>query len=126
MKAAASLPNRAETKPRYAVRNLALTLALSVSPAMPAGTLAQSYPDRPIRVINAFAAGSASDIVTRLILEKAGKILGPNTSLVHENMAGAGGNTGTGVLVKQDPDGYKIGATAIGRTYALSSAGIVS
>lgn len=114
MQAAASLPNPAETKPRYVVRSLALTLALSASLATPVGALAQSYPDRSIRVINAFAAGSAIDIVTRLVLEKAGPILGPNTSFVHENMAGAGGNSGTAFIAKQEPDGYKIGATAIG------------
>jgi tripartite-type tricarboxylate transporter receptor subunit TctC len=96
------------------VRNLALALALSAMMGAPSSALAQSYPDRPIRVINAFAAGSAIDIVTRLVLEKAGPILGPSTSFVHENVPGAGGNIGTALLVKQEPDGYKIGATAIG------------
>ncbi len=32
------------------------------------GALAQTYPDKPIRVINAFAAGTASDVIPRLIL----------------------------------------------------------
>ena len=115
MQPANSFPNPAETKPRQAVRNFALTLALLAALTTPSGAaLAESYPDRPIRVINAFAAGSASDIVTRLILEKAGPILGRNVSFVHEYMAGAGGNSGTAFLLKQDPDGYKIGATAIG------------
>lgn len=73
-----------------------------------------SYPDKPIRVINAFAAGTASDIIPRFVLEKAGTFLGPNTSFVFENVPGAGGNPGTLQLIRQDPDGYKIGATAIG------------
>lgn len=75
---------------------------------------AQQYPSKPIRVINAFAAGTASDIIPRFVLEKAGTFLGPNTSFVFENVPGAGGNPGTLQLIRQDPDGYKIGATAIG------------
>src|SRR5262245_6373071 len=115
MQPAISLPKPVEAKPRHAVRNFALMLALSATLTTSSGAaLAESYPDRPIRVINAFAAGSASDVVARLILEKAGPILGPNASFVHENMPGAGGNSGTALLLKQDPDGYKIGATAIG------------
>lgn len=75
---------------------------------------AASYPDKPIRVINAFAAGTASDIIPRFVLEKAGTFLGPNTTFVFENMPGAGGNTGTASGIRQEADGYKISATAIG------------
>lgn len=90
-----------------------LAMAALALPAVPA--FAQSnYPDKPIRVINAFAAGTASDIIPRFVLEKAGTFLGPNTSFVFENMPGAGGNPGTLALIRQEPDGYKIGATAIG------------
>ncbi len=87
--------------------------ALAVAAVGPAHAQA-NYPDKPIRVINAFAAGTASDIIPRFVLEKAGTFLGPNTSWVFENVPGAGGNPGTLQLVRQDPDGYKIGATAIG------------
>src|SRR5262245_13122048 len=76
--------------------------------------LAQTYPDRPIRVINAFAAGTASDVIPRLVLEKAASLLGPNASFVFENQPGAGGNTGTAAGIRQEPDGYRICATAVG------------
>ncbi len=83
--------------------------------AISGAALAQgTYPDRPIRVINSFAAGTASDIIPRFVLEKAGTFIGPNTSFVFENVPGAGGNPGTAMLARQDADGYKIGATAIG------------
>lgn len=75
---------------------------------------AQTYPDRPIRVITPFAAGTASDVIPRIVLERAGPLLGPRTSFVFENMPGAGGNTGTATIAKQPPDGYRIGATAVG------------
>jgi tripartite-type tricarboxylate transporter receptor subunit TctC len=75
---------------------------------------AQSYPDKPIRVINAFAAGTASDVIPRIVLEKAATLLGPKASFVIENVPGAGGNSGTASAIRQEPDGYKISATAIG------------
>ena len=86
-----------------------LALAAIATPAT-----AQTYPDKPIRVINAFAAGTASDIIPRFVLEKAATLLGPGASFVFENVPGAGGNSGTASAIRQDPDGYKISATAIG------------
>lgn len=90
-------------------------LAVAGALTLGGGTLsAQTYPDKPIRVINAFAAGTASDVIPRLVLEKAAPLLGPNASFVFENVPGAGGNSGTASAIRQDPDGYKISATAIG------------
>lgn len=99
-----------KTLRRFASVLLMGATALHVTPALSQA----NYPDKPIRVINAFAAGTASDIIPRFVLEKAGTFLGPNTSFVFENMPGAGGNPGTLALIRQEPDGYKIGATAIG------------
>lgn len=96
-------------------RTFILPLAAAAAAVTFAGSVAaQQYPTKPIRVINAFAAGTASDVIPRIVLEKAGTFLGPNTSWVFENMPGAGGNTGTASAIRQDPDGYKISATAIG------------
>ena len=96
-----------------------LTMAVSAvlvlaAPAAAQTNSIQTYPDRPIRVTNAFAAGTASDIIPRLVLEKAAPLLGPNASFVVENTPGAGGNPGTAAIAKAEPDGYRIGATAIG------------
>jgi tripartite-type tricarboxylate transporter receptor subunit TctC len=88
---------------------LILGAALACAPAA-----AQTYPDRPIRVNVGFAAGSASDIVPRIVLEKASQLLGKPNIFVFENMPGAGGNNGLAVVRRADPDGYTIAATAGG------------
>lgn len=85
----------------------AAALALSTTTA-----LSQAYPDRPIRVVVPYAAGGASDVVTRIVLEKTGAILG--AQFVVENMAGAGGNVGTHSIAKAEPDGYKLLVSASG------------
>lgn len=87
----------------------AVAAALASAPAT-----AQTYPDRPIRVNVGFAAGSASDVVPRIILEKAAGLLGKPNIFVFENMPGAGGNTGLASVKRSEPDGYTIAATAGG------------
>jgi tripartite-type tricarboxylate transporter receptor subunit TctC len=67
---------------------------------------AQNYPDRPITVIIPFAGGSASDVVSRVMLARMSKSMGQ--SIVVENRPGAGGNTGTAVGAKAAPDGYTL------------------
>jgi tripartite-type tricarboxylate transporter receptor subunit TctC len=96
-------------------RYVKAVVAAALTAALSGAAVAQgSYPEKPIRVINAFAAGTASDIIPRFVLEKAGTFLGPNTSFVFENVPGAGGNPGTAMLARQEADGYRISATAIG------------
>ena len=67
---------------------------------------AQSYPTRAITVIVPFAGGSASDVVTRIMLDKMSKSMGQ--PMIVENRPGAGGNTGTGAAAKAAPDGYTL------------------
>ncbi len=73
---------------------------------------AQGYPNRPITVIVPFSAGSASDVVTRVLLEKVGT--NNNIRFVFDNRPAAGGNVGTAAVVKADPDGYTIGISTSG------------
>jgi tripartite-type tricarboxylate transporter receptor subunit TctC len=87
-------------------------LLTALSAALPSLARAQAYPDRPVRVIVPFAAGSASDVVARIVLEKMGAGLGQ--AFVFENQPGAGGNTGTNVIAKAEPDGYRLTVTASG------------
>src|SRR5665213_4498195 len=73
--------------------------------AMPALARADSgYPDRPIQIYVPFAAGSASDVITRILLNRMTNSLGQN--FVVENRPGAGGNTGTAAVAHAAPDGY--------------------
>ena len=67
---------------------------------------AQNWPAKPIKVIVPFAAGSAIDIVPRLVLDQVAAQLGQ--SIIVENRPGAGGTIGANVVAKADPDGYTI------------------
>ena len=80
------------------------TLALS---AVCGGTAdAQQYPTRTITVIIPFAGGSASDVVSRIMLDKMSKNMGQ--AIVVENRPGAGGNSGTLQGARSTPDGYTL------------------
>jgi tripartite-type tricarboxylate transporter receptor subunit TctC len=67
---------------------------------------AQTYPTRPIQVIVPFAGGSASDVVTRILVDRAAKSMGQ--PIIIDNRPGAGGNTGTLAAARATPDGYTI------------------
>ncbi len=80
-------------------------LAASLSPAS-AQDRSQDYPNRPIRMIVAFAAGGTTDFVARLIADKAKGTLGQN--IVVENKPGANGAIGADYVAKSEPDGYTV------------------
>jgi tripartite-type tricarboxylate transporter receptor subunit TctC len=97
------------TNTRRSVLVAALALAMTLA-ADAAG--AQTYPTRPVTVILPFAGGSASDVVTRILLDRVSKSMGQ--AFVIDNRPGAGGNIGTGAAAKADPDGYTLLASGIG------------
>ena len=74
-------------------------------PAVPRVALAQAYPSRPVRVIVAFAAGSAPDIIARLIGQWLSDQLGQ--PFVIDNRPGAASNIGTEAAVRAAPDGTR-------------------
>ena len=75
--------------------------------AMPVDAGAETnYPNRPIQIYVPFAAGSASDVITRILLARMATSLGQN--FVVENRPGAGGNTGTAAAAHAAPDGYTL------------------
>src|SRR5262245_50456395 len=98
-----------------ALAGLCLLAALLVPPL----ALAQSYPDRPITVIVPFAPGGAADTTGRIMADAMGQRLGQK--LVVENVAGAGGSTGSARGKSANPDGYTIGVGHMG-THAASVA----
>lgn len=67
---------------------------------------AQSYPTKPIRVIIPFGAGSATDIIPRIVFDQLSSQLGQ--PIIVENRAGAGGTIGSVAVAKADPDGYTL------------------
>ena len=75
--------------------------------AAPFAAFAQGgYPNKPIRVIVPFAAGSTTDIIARAIADKMGQSMGQQ--LVIENKAGASGTIGQAQVAASAPDGYTI------------------
>jgi tripartite-type tricarboxylate transporter receptor subunit TctC len=90
--------------PRRAFLHLAAGAV--VLPALPRIALAEAYPSRPVHVIVGFAAGSASDIVTRLTCQYLSERLGQ--PFVIENKGGAGGTIGAEAVAHASPDGYKL------------------
>ena len=75
---------------------------------------AQTYPDRPIRVIVPFPPGNASDLATRTIAEPLARRLGQ--PIVVDNRPGAAGTIGADTVAKAKPDGY----TLLGTSSAFS------
>jgi tripartite-type tricarboxylate transporter receptor subunit TctC len=71
-----------------------------------AGAQAENYPSRLIKATIPFGAGSAADVVPRVVFDRLAAELGQ--AIVVENRPGAGGTLGTAVVVKADPDGYSI------------------
>jgi len=77
---------------------------------------AENWPSRLIKATIPFGAGSAADVVPRLVFDRLAAELGQ--SIVIENRAGAGGTLGTAMVAKADPDGYGILATSSALTIA--------
>ncbi len=68
---------------------------------------AQSFPDRPVRLIVPFPPGGTTDIVARIVAEALGKELGQTVAV--QNKAGAGGSLGAIVVAQAVADGYTVG-----------------
>ena len=83
----------------------ALAIALSALLLAPPA-FSQTYPTRPITLIVPYAPGGSVDAVARVIAPRLGERLGQN--IIVENVAGAGGVTGTQRAARAEPDGYTL------------------
>ena len=82
-----------------------LTLAVSLLALSAAGSaVAQSWPQKPIKVIAPYPPGGPSDLVMRTAAEKIQALL--KQPIVIENQPGAGGNIGAAAVARATPDGY--------------------
>ena len=71
---------------------------------------AQTYPDRPIRLIVGFAAGGPTDVAARVVGDKLAEAWGK--PVIVENVTGAAGNVAADRVAKAAPDGYTLFAAA--------------
>lgn len=94
-------------------------LLLLICMAVPVPSVAQTYPDRPVRVIVPAPAGGISDSITRLVTTQMQKIAGQ--SFVIENVSGASGNVGITQALRSAPDGYTVGGLTTVQTAALAT-----
>ena len=85
---------------------LHLAAGAAALPAVSQIANAQPYPSRPITMIVPFPAGGGTDVTARIVSEHMSRTLGQ--SIIIENIAGAGGTTGSTRAMRANPDGYTI------------------
>ena len=85
---------------------LSLATSAATFPAASRLALAQTYPARPVHLLVGFSAGSASDIIARLIAQKLSEQLGQ--PFVVENRPGAATNLAAEAVVRAPADGYTL------------------
>ena len=74
--------------------------------ALAGGVCAQTYPERPVRFIAGYPAGSASDNLARILSHKMSEAWGQQ--VIVDNRPGAAGNIAAETTAKANPDGYTI------------------
>jgi tripartite-type tricarboxylate transporter receptor subunit TctC len=83
---------------------LHLAAGAATLPAMSRIANAQSYPAKPVRLINGYAPGGTGDITARLMAQWLSDRLGQ--PFIAESRPGAGSNIGTEAVIRSSPDGY--------------------
>ena len=84
---------------------LAVLCAVAAGP-ISAAEGAKSYPDQPLRFLVPHAPGGPADIMARVVAQRLSEATG--WTIVVDNRPGAGGNIGTAVVARANPDGYTI------------------
>lgn len=79
-------------------------IVLSILSALAFSSVAQEYPNRPVRLVDPFSPGGATDILARIVGQKLTERLGQ--SFIVENRAGGGGHIGADMVAKSPPNGY--------------------
>ena len=91
-------------------RALCRFAAIAIVAVTGAAANAQDWPTRPIRAVSPYPAGSASDTVTRVVLDEVSQLIGQ--PVVIEVKPGAGGSLGFSSVAHSDPDGYTVATSS--------------
>jgi tripartite-type tricarboxylate transporter receptor subunit TctC len=111
--------------PRRVARKLAAGILAAIAMAAPAGAQdAARWPERPVRLIVPFAAGSSSDTIARIVTQKLGERLGQ--PVVIENRVGGASALGTQAVARAEPDGYTLGLANTSTHAATVALGIAT
>jgi len=89
-----------------------LLIAAAAALVVASTASAQTYPNRPIKVIVPFVPGTGTDTMGRTMVEAIAPALG--VPVIVENRSGAGGSIGANAVAKAPPDGYTLLATSAG------------
>ena len=84
-----------------------MAAAWAAGAALPASAQGSSYPDKPVRIIVGFPAGTGPDIVARLLAQKLSEGWG-NLGVIVDNKPGAGGLIAASEAARATPDGYTL------------------
>ena len=96
-----------------------MKLLLSLIGLLLAGTaLAQTYPDRPVRLIVPFPPGGSNDVVARVVGAQLSERIGQ--TVVIDNRGGAGGTIGINAAAKSPPDGYTLLLASVGYPVSIA------
>ena len=92
-------------------------LSLAAAAALPGLTRAQTYPQKPVRMIVGFPVGGTADIVARIVSRKLTERF--QNQIIVDNRAGAGSIIGSEITAKAAPDGYTL--SMISSSHAINA-----
>lgn len=95
-------------KKQIAMWALASFLAVPTSQSM-----AEGYPNQPVRLLVPYAPGGTTDLLARVVAKELGARLAGN--VIVENRTGAGGNIAAAALARSQPDGYTLMMASVGQ-----------
>ena len=88
------------------MRPLLVSVIAAVAAAGSDAATAQTYPAKPIRIVVAYPAGGANDIIARAVGQRLSEVLGQ--PVIVDNRGGGGGTIGADLAAKSAPDGYAL------------------
>lgn len=106
------------THPRHPNRRESLFVLAATASAFGLPAWAQTFPDKPLRLVVPFGAGTTTDIISRVVGEAMGRELAQ--PMVVDNRAGAGGTTGSSLVARGQADGYQLLMGTVG-THAINA-----